>query len=177
MASEKVAEHDRLFTEYVTTQLEALRRLAHVLCQDPHRADDLVQEAITKLYLKWHTVPKIVNLDRYLRAIVVHEFLDTQRLGWARRVRLSDRPPEGVSPQAPSVEDRLLLQAALTRMPPRQRAVIVLRFMCDLAVEDVADMLNCSEGTVKSQTSAGLNTLRRFLGQSLLESRVDARRH
>ncbi|HZM82188.1 MAG TPA: SigE family RNA polymerase sigma factor [Candidatus Limnocylindrales bacterium] len=175
MGSEKEAKSDLLYTEYVTAQLEQLRRLAYALCQDAHRADDLVQEAITKLYLNWHNIHKIVNLDRYVRAIVVREFLNTQRLGWARRVRLSDKPPEGSSPAAASVEDRLVLQAALKQMPPRQRAVVVLRFMCDLSVEDVADILGCSDGTVKSQTSAGLNTLRRHLGAFLLEDRANAR--
>jgi len=182
MRSEKAAEHDRLFTEYVTTQLEQLRRLAYVLCQDSHRADDVVQEAITKLYLNWHTTDRIANLDRYVRAIVVREFLNTQRLGWARRVRLFDKLPEvpiqvsAATSSTASVEDRLVLRAALSQMPPRQRAVVVLRFMCDLSVEDVADILGCSNGTVKSQTSAGLNTLRRHLGDFLLEDRANARR-
>jgi RNA polymerase sigma-70 factor (sigma-E family) len=176
MSSEKAAERDRLFTEYVTAQLEQLRRLAYVLCQDAHRADDLVQEAITKLYLHWHNSHRIANLDRYVRAIVVREFLNTRRLGWARRVRLFDKLREDASPAAASVEDRLVVQAALAQMPPRQRAVVVLRFMCDLSVEDVADILGCSDGTVKSQTSAGLNTLRRHLGDFLLEDRANARR-
>lgn len=177
MASEKATEHDRLFTEYVTTQLEQLRRLAFALCHDSHRADDLVQEAITKLYLHWRNIHKVMNLDRYVRTIVVREFLNTQRLGWARRVRLSDKTPEVADPQSASVEDRLVLWAALQRMPPRQRAVVVLRFMCDLSVEDVSDILGCTDGTVKSQTSAGLTTLRRHLGASLLEDRVHARRN
>jgi RNA polymerase sigma-70 factor (sigma-E family) len=176
MRSETVDERDRLFTEYVTAQLEPLRRLAFVLCQDAHRADDVVQEAITKLYLNWHNTSKITSLDRYVRAIVVREFLNTQRVGWARRVWLSDKPLEALSPAAASVEDRLVLRAALKQMPPRQRAVIVLRFMCDLSVEDVADVLGCSNGTVKSQTSAGLITLRRHLGDFLLEGRANARR-
>jgi RNA polymerase sigma-70 factor (sigma-E family) len=176
MRSEKVAESDRLFTEYVTTQLEQLRRLAYVLCQDSHRADDLVQEAITKLYLHWHQSHRIANLDGYVRAIVVREFINTQRLGWARRVRLFAKPLEGPAVAAASVEDRLVLREALSRMPPKQRAVVVLRFMCDLPVEEVADILGCSNGTVKSQTSAGLVTLRRHLGEFLVEDQANARR-
>ena len=176
MGSEKEAEHDRLFTEYVTSQLDQLRRLAFVLCQDSHRADDLVQEAITKLYLHWRRRNKVLNLDRYVRAIVVREFLNSRRHAWARRVRLSGKPPDDSGPHPASVEDRLVLHAALKQMPPRQRSVVVLRFMCDLSVEDVADMLGCSEGTVKSQTSAGLVTLRRHLGEFLLEDRINARR-
>jgi RNA polymerase sigma-70 factor (sigma-E family) len=177
MRSETAADRDRSFTEYVTAQLEQLRRLAYVLCQDSHRGDDLVQEAITKLYLNWHNIHKIVNLDRYLRAIVVREFLNAQRLGWTRRVRLFDKPPETAAISfSAMVEDRLVLRAALKQMPPRQRAVLVLRFMCDLPVDDVADILGCSNGTVKSQTSAGLITLRRHLGESLVEGRASAGR-
>src|SRR5688572_2387750 len=119
MRSETAAENDRLFTEYVTTQLEQLRRLAYVLCQDSHRADDVVQEAITKLYLNWHQSHKIANLDGYVRAIVVREFLNTQRLGWVRRVRLFDRLPErpvaATTPATASVEDRLVLREAISR--------------------------------------------------------------
>ncbi|GIH11048.1 RNA polymerase sigma24 factor [Rhizocola hellebori] len=164
MRSEAIDESDRLYTEYITTQLGQLRRLAIVLCQDSHRADDLVQEAITKLYTRWHRRHAIDHLDRYLRSILVREFLDSQRVGWMRRVRLAAESPEMVSPQADSVEDRMVVRALLGQMPARQRAVVVLRFMCDLPVDEVAEILGCSEGTVKSQTSAGLVTLRRHVG-------------
>jgi RNA polymerase sigma-70 factor (sigma-E family) len=162
MRSEAADDSDRLYTEYITTQLAQLRRLAIVLCQDPHRADDLVQEAITKLYTRWHKRHTIDHLDRYLRSILVREFLDSQRQGWTRRVRLAAESPETVSPESGSVEDRMVVRAVLAEMPARQRAVVVLRFMCDLPVEEVAEILGCSEGTVKSQTSAGLVTLRRY---------------
>jgi RNA polymerase sigma-70 factor (sigma-E family) len=165
MRSESAEERDRLYTEYITAQLGQLRRLAFVLCQDSHRADDLVQEAITKLYTRWDRRHAIDHLDRYLRSILVREFLDSQRVGWAKRVRLFSETPENASPAGASVEDRLVMHAVLMRLPPRQRAVVVLRFMCDLPVDEVAQILGCSEGTVKSQTSAGLITLRRIVGE------------
>src|SRR5688500_165541 len=86
MRSEAADDSDRLNTEYITTQLAQLRRIAIVLSQDQHRADDLVQEAITKLYTRWHKRHAIDHLDRYLRSILVREFLDSQRQGWTRRV-------------------------------------------------------------------------------------------
>jgi RNA polymerase sigma factor (sigma-70 family) len=92
----------------------------------------------------------------------VREFLDSRRQGWTRRVRLAAESPETVSPESGSVEDRMVVRALLAEMPARQRAVVVLRFMCDLPVDEVAEILGCSEGTVKSQTSAGLGTLRRY---------------
>jgi RNA polymerase sigma-70 factor (sigma-E family) len=152
------------YLEYVTARLPSLRRLAYSLCGDEHAADDVVQEAVTKLYLNWSKVPGVTHLDAYVRAIVVRTFIDGQRKGWWR-VLLFGTTPDMRQEVDDGVENRAMLRAALAQVPPRQRAVLVLRFLQDLPVNEVAEILGCSAGTVKSQTSHGLRALRRLLGE------------
>ncbi|WP_250001967.1 SigE family RNA polymerase sigma factor [Actinoplanes sp. M2I2] len=159
-------ESDAGYLEYVSGRIPALRRVAFLLGGDEHQADDLVQETITKLYAKWPRIAKVENLDAYVHTMLVRAFLDEKRRGWWR-VSLRDVPPDrptGPAAGAASTEERAVLRAALDRIPARQQAVLVLRFLCDRSVADVAQLLGCSEGTVKSQTSHGLNALRRILG-------------
>jgi RNA polymerase sigma-70 factor (sigma-E family) len=159
---------DAEYVEYVTARLPALRRLAFLLCGDAHRADDLVQQAITRLYTNWHRARQVDNVDRYTRKILVRVYLDERRLAWSR-VRLFREPPEPPwSVPDAGVEDREVLRAALGRLPRRQQAVLVLRFLLDLPVGEVAEVLGVTAGTVKSQTSNGLATLRRLLGSPAL---------
>jgi RNA polymerase sigma-70 factor (sigma-E family) len=156
---------DEEFTQYVTARLGALRRLAFLLCQDWHRADDLVQAAITRLYVHWGRASALDHTDAYTRTILVREFLGERRAGWARRVSLLPEAPD--RPGLPPDRDAALdVRAALAAIPPRQRATLVLRFYCDLSVEQTADQLGCSAGTVKSQTVKGLAALRARLGPS-----------
>ncbi len=153
---------DDEYVQYVTTRGAALRRSAYLLCGDWHRADDLVQSAIAKLYVHWRKAQRADHLDAYVRRILVRVFLDEQRLGWARVGRFANAPDRPAVAQG-HTEDRLVLLDALAQVPPRQRAVLVLRFFEDLSVEQTAEVLRCSAGTVKSQTSHGLATLRRLV--------------
>ena len=152
------------FTAYVAAQLPSLRRTAFLLCQDWHRADDLTQTAITRLYVHWRRASNAGNMDAYLRAILLNVFLGEQRTGWWKRTRPHAAPEhEAALPQTgapPDVEALLDLRAALEGLAPRRRAAVVLRYYCDLSIEETARMLGCSEGTVKSQTSKGLAQLR-----------------
>lgn len=151
------------YTEYVSARMPVLRRTAFLLCGDSHRADDLVQTAITRLYVKWRRAAEVDNLDAYVRAILVRTFLNDQRRGWFQRERVTAEPVERPAP-APDPDTKAVLHAALATVPPRQRAALVLRFLCDQSVADVAALLGCAEGTVKSLTSDGLKSLRRKLG-------------
>jgi RNA polymerase sigma-70 factor (sigma-E family) len=165
------AADEQAFTEYVGERLPALRRVAYLLCGDAHRADDVVQVTITKLYTHWRRASGMANLDAYVRAMLVRTFLSEQRVGWVRRIRLvgvAADAPVVVAPDGPDVETRAVVRAALARVAPRARAVLVLRFLLDLPVAEVAELLGCSQGNVKSQTSVGLETLRGMLGGSRL---------
>ncbi len=152
--------------EYVTARLPALRRVAYLLCGDEHRADDLVQQTITALYVKWQRIRRVEHLDQYVRTMLVRTFLDEKRRAWSRVRLLGGTTPEraGGGGADAGVEDRQVLRAALASLPRRQQAVLVLRFLCDTSVAETAAALNCSEGNVKSQTSHGLAALRRALG-------------
>ncbi len=156
-------QRDADYSEYVESRLPALRRLALLLCQDRHRADDLVQQAVIRVYMRWAKASAADNTDAYVNAILVREFLHERRSGWTRRVRVTDHLPE--TPILTADRDGLMdLQAAVTALPPGQRAVLVLRYYCDLNIDQTAAALGCSTGTVKSQTAKAIAALRGRLG-------------
>jgi RNA polymerase sigma-70 factor (sigma-E family) len=162
------AADDEEFVAYVTGRLPVLRRVATQIAGDAHRGDDLVQQAITRLFTHWRRARRTENLDAYVYKILVRAFLDERRLRWAS-VRLRAAPAD-LEPAAGSVslgngvEDRMLLRDALATLPPKQRAILVLRFLVDRSVDEVAQILDIAPGTVKSQTHDGLAALRRLLG-------------
>jgi RNA polymerase sigma-70 factor (sigma-E family) len=156
---------DGEYLAYVQGRLPALRRTAYLLGGDMHQADDIVQETLTKLYARWARAVRADNLDAYVHTILVRAFIDDRRRGWWK-VRLVGGPPDTEPAGGGSYEDRETVRAALRRLPPRQQAVLVLRYLCDQPVQEVARILGCSAGTVKSQTSHGLNRLREVLGDS-----------
>jgi RNA polymerase sigma-70 factor (sigma-E family) len=153
---------DEEYTEYVAARLSPLRRLAAVLCDDWQRADDLVQATLTRLYVQWARVRAASHPDAYARTVLVHEFIHERRSPWAKWVSLTG---EMTDPPAATVDhDAVIdLRAAMAALPARQRATLVLRFYCDLNVDQSAEILGCSPGTVKSQTARALDTVRRAL--------------
>lgn len=154
-------EHE--YVEFVTARRPGWHRAAYLMCGDPHRADDIVQATMTVLYRKWGRARDADNIDAYVHRMLVREYLAEKRLGWSR-VRLLADPPEGAAIPTPAgVEDRDTLRAALGRLPQSQRTVLVLRFACDMSIEDVAVALRTSPGNVKSHTSRGLAALRNLL--------------
>ncbi|MEU7901317.1 SigE family RNA polymerase sigma factor [Actinoplanes sp. NPDC049118] len=159
-------ESDTEYLAYVKGRVAALRRFAYLLCGDGHQADDLVQETFTKLYARWPRISRAENVDAYVHTMIVRSFLDEKRRGWWRVGLFASAPERPASEQA-GVEERTVVRAALSQVPPRQQAVLVLRFLCDKPVDEVARILGCSAGTVKSQTSHGLNALRRILGDRI----------
>ncbi|GAA4637553.1 SigE family RNA polymerase sigma factor [Actinoallomurus vinaceus] len=162
---------DERYTEYVTGRLEWLHKIAFLLCQDWAHAEDLVQITITRLYVHWRRASKVDNLDGYTRTILMRVFLAEQRTGWRKWVTARRPPPD--TPTAPVDPDMGLdLRAALLALAPRQRASVVLRFYCDLSVEQTAEILGCSPGTIKSQTARALMTLRHDLRRSPLKERL-----
>ena len=147
------------YTEYVQARLGWLRRTAYLLCQDWQGTDDVVQTAITRLYMHWGRARKATSLDAYTRGILVNAFLDERRSAWARRVTLPGVCEEPAA-AGHDAEMRLEVRAALRSLPPRQRATIVLRYYCDCPIEETAEILGVTPGTVKSQTAKGLTALR-----------------
>jgi RNA polymerase sigma-70 factor (sigma-E family) len=153
---------DAEYTEYVTARLSSLRRLAAALCDDWQRADDLVQATLIKLYARWGRVRAATHPDAYARAVLVHEFIHERRSVWVKRVSLSGTVTDSPAPTID--QDAVLdLRAAVAALPARQRATLVLRFYCDLNIDQAAEILGCSPGTVKSQTARALEAVRRAL--------------
>ena len=154
---------DETYVSYVTARLPALQRAAFLLCGgDVHRADDVVQATITRLYQHWKRVSRSDNVDAYVHRMLVHAVVDERRHSWSR-VQLGGRPEAVGGDPHSGVDERGSLVAALRRLPPRQRAVLVMRFLLDRPIEEVAEALKCSVGTVKSQSSRGLEALRSML--------------
>jgi RNA polymerase sigma-70 factor (sigma-E family) len=155
---------DEGFADYIAARLPSLRRLGYLLCHDWHRADDLAQAAAVKAYTHWSKASRADNTDAYVNAILVREFLHERRSAWFRRVSLAEPPEMAASPA--DHDSSLDLQAAVAALPPRQRAILVLRFYCDLNIYQTAEALGCPPGTVKSQTARALSALRRTMGVS-----------
>lgn len=151
------------FREYVTGHFVALRRTAFLICGDWHRAEDIVQTALTKLYRSWRRVHDRGALDAYARRIVVRTCIDDRRRAWHQEDP-TERLPESRA-DGDEQETRLLLLRALREVPARQRAAVVLRYWEDLSVTETAALLDCSEGTVKSSTARGLHSLRTVLAR------------
>jgi RNA polymerase sigma-70 factor (sigma-E family) len=153
-------DRERGFTEYFASRSGALRGTAYLLCGDWHRAEDLVQNTFVKLYRSWHRIAAREAMDAYARRVLVRTYLDERRRGFFFRERTTAVDVDSTAPFPGSPEDRLMLLDALTAVPPRQRAVLVLRFWEDMSVEDTARAMGCTAGTVKSQTARGLDALR-----------------
>jgi RNA polymerase sigma-70 factor (sigma-E family) len=163
-----MSDRDSAFAEYFAARSGALRRTAYLLCGEWHWAEDIVQAAFTRLYVVWNRVAHHDSLDGYVRRMVVTTFLDECRRGHRRRERITAAPHDMPAPQEPA-DERLILLRALADVPPRQRAVLVLRYWEDLSVEQTAALLGCSTGTVKSQAARGLAALRVQISPSTIE--------
>jgi len=158
------APWDADFSRYFAGRAHTLRATAYLLCGDWHRAEDLVQTALTKLYVAWPRLDRHDMLDGYARKVIVRTFIAENRRSWRRREQLTHEPPEQPSGD-PEPEHRVLVREALKAVPPKQRAVLVLRYWNDLSVEQTAAALGCSTGNVKSQAARGLAALRRKLAE------------
>lgn len=163
------------YTEYLRVRLPRLHRVAYLLCGDGHRAEDIVQAVALTLYVKWDRISRVDNIDAYVNRMLLREFLRGQRLAWARVV-LTDRTPDRPARPAADVEERDAVLTALARLGPGQRAVLVFRYFCDLPVAEVAAVLGCSEGNVKSQTARGLAALRAMLAPAPVNEGVPGER-
>jgi RNA polymerase sigma-70 factor (sigma-E family) len=156
------AERDEEFTAYVAASAVRLRRMAYLLCGDWQRAEDELQAALVKLYLAWNRVRARGALDAFVRKTLVRGLIDEHRRPW-RREEAHAALPDQAAPDSLPLEDRLAVREALAQVPPRQRAVLVLRYYEDCDVAETARLVGCSEGTVKSQTARGLAKLRELL--------------
>jgi RNA polymerase sigma-70 factor (sigma-E family) len=149
------------FLAFADASRARLRRTAYLLCGDWERAADLTQEALIRVYVAWPRLDRDHGLRAYARRAVVSVAIDHgRRRSSTEVVGLVGHPEPRMSDPASDVVERMALLQALSALPPRQRACVVLRYYEDLSVEAVADALGCRIGTVKSQTARGLEALR-----------------
>jgi RNA polymerase sigma-70 factor (sigma-E family) len=148
------------YREYVGARLEPLRRTAYLLCGDWHTADDLVSTALVKLLRHWRRVSVMDSPDAYVRRTLLRAWLDERRRPWRREAAWAEVPDAAVRADTDGMAERLAILALLAELPPRRRAVLVLRYFCDLSVEETARELGCSPGTVKSQAARAIDALR-----------------
>jgi RNA polymerase sigma-70 factor (sigma-E family) len=159
------AQLDGEFREFMRARWPVMVRLAYGLTGDQGHAEDVAQAAFTRAYVSWPRVQRSGDPEAYVRQIVINQNRNRFR---KHRVpeRLTDSPPESGCVQVAATDatreydERSALIAALQRLGPRQRAVVVLRYWMDLTEHETAAALNCSVGTVKSQASRALATLR-----------------
>lgn len=156
-------DEEKDYTEFVSARLARWHKTAYLLCGDGHRADDVVQATVTTLYRHWRRAASANNIDAYVHRMLVRQFLNEKRLGWSR-VLLMSQAPDHPSAAEQRYDDSNLIQTALSTLPRGQRAVLVLRFLCDLSVDETAAALRCSSGNIKAQTSRGLVAMRARLG-------------
>ena len=161
------SDDEKEFGDYVVGRSRRLCEFAYLMCGNWHTAEDAVQTALTKLFLAWRRLRDRGAVDPYVRRIIVRVLLDQRRLARFKREASWAQPPESNSAQdlADATPDRLVVLQALAKVPPRQRAVLVLRYWEDQSVEETAELLKCSPGTVKSQSACGLQNLRELLTQ------------
>ncbi|HYG94266.1 MAG TPA: SigE family RNA polymerase sigma factor [Nocardioides sp.] len=157
---------DDEFAELVQASWASLYRTAYLMLGDAAEAEDLVQTALAKTYANWRRVRSLEAAPGYARTTMVNTAASWfRKKGW-RNERPTEFLPELAQETDPS--DRPALLDALATLPPRQRAVIVLRYYEDLSVAQVAHALGITEGTVKSQTSDALTRLRAVFGDAVV---------
>jgi RNA polymerase sigma-70 factor (sigma-E family) len=157
------------FRAWATVRLPRLRRTAYLLSGDWHRADDLVQDTLVTMYAAWHRIATGTNVDGYASRVLVHKHIDEKRRPWRREHAVEELPDraDGAAARAlAAVEDSdAVLVAALATLPASHRAVLVLRFTDDLALDEIARLLDVPLGTVKSRLSRGSDALRAELAR------------
>jgi RNA polymerase sigma-70 factor (sigma-E family) len=156
-------EQERAFSAFVATRMPALLRYAHLLTGERASAEDVVQHALAATYRHWRRVTP-TGADAYVRRSILNTYLS-----WRRRARFRhEHPVEAVPDRSVAVahavacEERDAMWRALAALPPRQRAVLVLRYYEDLSEAEIAQTLGVSTGTVKSQAAKALARLRQY---------------
>jgi RNA polymerase sigma-70 factor (sigma-E family) len=151
------------FEAFVHARLPALLRFAHAVCGDPDTAADLVQDALERTGVRWSRIERTGDPDAYVKRAIVNG--RTSRWRKLRRESLVDAVPEGTGRYDPPPQDAELWRLLAT-LPARQRAVLVLRYYEDMSEQQIAQILGCAPGTVKSQASKGLSKLRAALREA-----------
>lgn len=164
---------DREFEEFALARTPHLYRAAWLLCGDRHQAEDLVQEALAKVYVRMgrRFAGRVENPAAYAQTALVRTFLSHRRRRSSRERPYADPPDRPVGDHADATGLRLALLDALAGLAPADRAVLVLRYLEDLSVEEVANRLEVSPGAVRNRSMRALARVRPLLDPSLANPR------
>ncbi len=161
------------FEEYAGSAWPSLYRYAYLLAGNHADAEDIAQQTLMKAYSSWSRVKDTDSPAAYLRRMLTNTYLSQGRPKRRRLELLTDAPPEADHTPPGGPEERMALWPHVKSLPPRQRAVIVLRYYEDLSEQQIADTLGCSRGNVKSTAHHALKALRAALGSEATEGRDD----
>ncbi|MGW4101813.1 SigE family RNA polymerase sigma factor [Streptomyces sp. NPDC004976] len=161
------------FEQFVTARGPRLLRAAWLLTGDAHLAEDLVQTVLAKMWPTWHRIAE-GNPEAYARKALVNTFSSWWRRRWRGEVPHGEIPESVTADVFAGIDLQHSLAAAVRALPPRQRAVVVLRYFEDLSIEETAETLGCRPGTVKSQSLKALRTLR---GMPALHTHLEEGEH
>jgi RNA polymerase sigma-70 factor (sigma-E family) len=152
------------FEEFVSARLGTLVRYATVVTWDPHLAEDITQNVLVKASARWSRIARMSAPELYVKRMVLNEFLSWRRRKAAHLVPLDRAPIDALAAPAPDAigpyDERDAMLRLIAALPPKQRAVIALRFYEDLSTEQIADLLGCRTVTVRTHLSRALATLR-----------------
>lgn len=148
------------FREFVHARSSSLQRSAWLLTGDRHAAEDLVQAALERCWLRWDRLDLSSDPEPYVRRVLLSVFLTWRRRFWRREQPSGQSPVAGTASPSADSDLRLVVAAALAALPPRQRAAVVCRYFDDLSEAQTAAVMGCTVGTVKSQTAKALGKLR-----------------
>jgi len=153
------------FSDFVAARTPRLIRVAYLLTGDQHAAEDLLQNALVKTAARWRSL-RHADPEGYIRTVMYREQVSRwRRPAWQRELVVDAPPERGMVDQSRHVDLRLAVRAELLRLPPAQRAVLVLRFFEDLSETQAAEVLGCSVGTVRSRTHRAMSRLRELMDE------------
>jgi RNA polymerase sigma-70 factor (sigma-E family) len=162
---------DTSYVEFVTGRWPALFRLSYLLTGTQHAAEDLLQSVLAKAYPSWHRIERMDAPETYVRRMLVNGAISAGRRAWRREHPTERLPEPAVDGMERLVDDRADLWPLVRQLPAKQRAVVVLRYYEDLSEAEIARVLGCAPGTVKSQASDALRSLRRLVAAPEGEAR------
>ncbi|WP_326550631.1 SigE family RNA polymerase sigma factor [Micromonospora sp. NBC_01813] len=164
---------DEEFVAFAAAAAPRLRRTAYLMCRDWHLAQDFTQTALAKMYASWKRIARVDNVEAYSRKVLLRVVLDHRRRLSAQELVVAGPLRDG-DPTHPGQADlRITMIDALGCLPPRDRAIVVLRYWEDQSVETVAETLGISVSVVKTQTRRSLARLRAVLGDSQADLLVE----
>jgi RNA polymerase sigma-70 factor (sigma-E family) len=158
------------FEAYVAERRPALLRWARAVAGDPHTAEDLLQASLVRVLPRWGSIREGAAVDAYVRRTITRQYVSWQRQPWRRDEVVSSWLPEPATgtPDPADPREAGEVWGLVLALPARQRAAVALRYYEQLSVAETAEVLGCSTGTVKSNTSRGLAALRRLAADAAL---------